>query len=58
MTGTLLSVPDVAERLSCSERLVRNLINRGQLPYHRIGDLIRITEDDLQRYLSATRVEV
>ena len=54
----LLSVADIAERLMCSERLVRKLINRGDIPYHRIGDLIRVTEEDLQRYLSSARVEV
>ena len=45
----------VADRLTVSQRHVRRLIDRGELPVHRIGSLLRISEDDLARYLASTR---
>ena len=51
----LLTIPDVAERLVASERHVCRLIARGELPVHRLGRLVRISEDDLARFLAASR---
>jgi excisionase family DNA binding protein len=45
----------VADRLMASSRHVRRLIDRAELPVHRIGSLVRISEDDLARYLASTR---
>ena len=45
----------VADRLAVSPRHVRRLIERGELPVHRIGSAVRISEDDLARYLASTR---
>ena len=51
----LLTIEDVARRIVSSDRHVRRLIKRGELPAHRIGKLVRISEDDLDRYLAASR---
>ena len=45
----------VADRLAVSQRHVRRLIDRAELPVHRIGGSVRISEDDLARYLASTR---
>jgi len=49
----LLDVPAVARRLDVSEKTVRRLIVRGELRAHRIGRLIRISEDELDRFLES-----
>jgi len=54
-TMPLLSVADVAERLNVSEKTVRRQIKDGSLPTHRVGRNLRISEDDLQAYLSGCR---
>jgi excisionase family DNA binding protein len=51
----LLTIALVADRLTVSSRHVRRLIERGELPVHRIGRVVRISEDDLARYLAGTR---
>lgn len=49
----MMAVKDVAERLKISGKLVRSLINRGELQCHRIGSLIRVSESQLTRYLDS-----
>ena len=51
----LLTIALVADRLAVSSRRVRRLIDRNELPVHRIGRAARISEDDLARYLASTR---
>ena len=51
----LLTVDMTAERFVVSPRHVRRLIARGELPVHRIGNAIRISEDDIAHYLASTR---
>ena len=51
----LLTVAAVADRLAVSPRHVRRLIAGGTLPVHRLGRVVRISEDDLARYLASTR---
>jgi excisionase family DNA binding protein len=46
-----LSVAEVAKRLGVSEKTVRRKIESGDLPAHRVGKLIRVTERDLAAYL-------
>jgi excisionase family DNA binding protein len=48
-------VEHVAERLDVSTKSVRRYIDRGELPVHRLGGLIRISEADLQQFLEARR---
>jgi excisionase family DNA binding protein len=51
----LLTVAMVADRLAVSPRHVRRLIARSELPVHRLGRAVRISTDDLARYLASTR---
>jgi excisionase family DNA binding protein len=53
--GQLHDVTAVAARLDVSVKTVRRMIERGQLPAHRIGKLLRISEADLVDYLSQAR---
>jgi excisionase family DNA binding protein len=47
----LLDIPAVARRLGVSGKTIRRAIDRGDLPAIRLGRLIRIAEDDLERYV-------
>lgn len=38
-TPVLLTIPQVAEILQCSDRTVHNLLNDGRLPSFKIGTL-------------------
>jgi excisionase family DNA binding protein len=51
----LLTVEQVAERLSVSTRTVRRLIDSGELPAHRMGRMVRVSVDDLERYIRGLR---
>lgn len=44
------TVRSLAERWSCSEGAVRNLVRNGGLGHCRVGDLIRIPADDVTRF--------
>jgi excisionase family DNA binding protein len=47
MTPVLISISEVAVRLSVSEKTVRRLIARGELPAVRIGALIRVPVESI-----------
>jgi excisionase family DNA binding protein len=51
----LLTINEVADRTSLSARTIRRLIAKGDLPVHRIGRAVRVSEDDLARFLAARR---
>lgn len=44
------TVADLAARWQCGESTVRKLINRGELDAFRIGTLIRISADEVEKY--------
>jgi excisionase family DNA binding protein len=50
---TLLSVSAVAIELSVSTKTVRRLIERGALPYCRVGRLVRIRAVDLAEFVAS-----
>jgi excisionase family DNA binding protein len=52
---SLLSVSDIAERLKLSTKTIRRWIERGDLPAHRLGRNVRISEQDLAGYLNKHR---
>lgn len=52
----LLSLNLVAARLALSVRSVRRLIDRGELPAHKIGGQIRVAEDDLRAFVHQARL--
>src|SRR3546814_14497519 len=43
------TVPNLAARWECSEGLIRKMIDRGELRSFRLGVLIRIPADDVER---------
>ena len=51
----LQSVAAVAERLGVSTKSVRRMIEQNVLRHHRIGRLIRFTEDDIATFINARR---
>ena len=51
----MLTVEAVAEALQLSPRTIRRLIDAGQLPAHRIGRAVRVSEADLHAYLHQVR---
>jgi excisionase family DNA binding protein len=51
-----LSVAEVALKLDVSEKTVRRKIVSGDLPVHRVGKLLRISERDLAACVAGTRV--
>jgi excisionase family DNA binding protein len=51
----LHDVAEVAFRLNLSEKTVRRAIGRGEMRAHRVGRLLRVSEDDLMDYLSKRR---
>jgi excisionase family DNA binding protein len=54
-TSDLLSVAQVSQRLGVSTRTVRRLIARSELPVHRIGAQLRVSELDLDVFLRLRR---
>jgi excisionase family DNA binding protein len=49
------TVAQLASRLSLSERTVRDMLNRGEIPCYRIGPQRRIDPDDLRQWLEQRR---
>ena len=47
----LLTVSEVAEFCRVSPRTVRRWIERGELPAHRLGRQVRVSEKDLKIFL-------
>ena len=55
----MLSIKQAAEQLNVSEKTIRNLLDSGQLAFHRIGagrGVIRIAEEALAAYLAECEV--
>jgi excisionase family DNA binding protein len=48
----LWDVADVARYLKVSEATVRNLIRDGEMPFRRVGGLIRFVPDEVRRWVS------
>jgi excisionase family DNA binding protein len=51
----LLSVDGTANALGLSPKTIRRMIDRGDLPVHRLGRAIRLAEHDVIAYLARTR---
>lgn len=50
----MFKVEQVAQRLNISRSKVYALVKSGELPHHKMGGAIRVTEDQLVEYLQAT----
>ena len=48
----LLRVSEVAVRLSLGETMIREMINRGELPAVRIGKAVRVPVDALRQWVA------
>lgn len=57
MPERYLTVAEVAQRLSTSQRFPRRLIAERRITFVRIGRHVRIPESALQEFLAAGRVE-
>jgi excisionase family DNA binding protein len=51
----LHDIDTIARRLNVSTRMVRRLISRHELGFHRVGRLMRISEGQYQEYLARVR---
>lgn len=51
METRLLSVPEIARALGCSERFIWGEIQRGKLSRVKLGRLVKVTAHDLERYV-------
>ena len=51
----LRTVKDVAAVLELSEKTVRRLVDRRELVAHRVGRAVRVSEEDLDVFLSRRR---
>lgn len=57
MRESLLTLSEVAARMSCSVATVKRRVRSGDLPAMRDGRLVRVRETDLERYV-AERIAV
>ena len=58
MSGHLLTIAEVAERLRIGRTTAYQLVQQGKIAAHRIGagrGAIRISEEDLNAYLASCR---
>jgi excisionase family DNA binding protein len=53
--SNFLTVRDVADRLSVSEKTVRRWIASAALPHHRLGNAVRIDADDFLAFVGSRR---
>jgi excisionase family DNA binding protein len=51
----LRDLDTIAQRLNVSIRMVRRLIDRGELGYHQVGRLKRVSDGQYLEYLSRAR---
>lgn len=50
-----LTVHEVADNLAVSDKTVRRLIDRGDLPRHKLGRQVRISERDFRDFVALRR---
>ena len=54
-SGRLLTIAEVAAKLSVSPKHIHRAIARGELPIHRFGRAVRIAPDDLEQFINRHR---
>lgn len=55
MQPVFLTLRQVADILAVSDKTVRRLIDRGDLPRHKVGRQIRISERDFRDFVTLRR---
>lgn len=53
----MLTVKQVADRLSISRSLAYRMIRNGEIPSYRIANCCRVSEEELQKYLESSRTQ-
>jgi excisionase family DNA binding protein len=53
MNEKILTPAEVAERLQISMAKAYSLLKNGEIDVVRIGDLVRVKDEDLERYIEA-----
>lgn len=53
----MLKVAQVAARLNLSSSRIYEMVEKGEITYHRIGGAIRFTEEAIETLLEETRRE-
>ena len=48
---------ELADFLAISKATVYRLVNKRQLPFHKIGGVLRFRKDDIEKYLETGRIE-
>lgn len=52
----LYTITDVAEHLNTTERHIKELVYRRQIPYCKVGRLVRFKPAEIEAWLDATKV--
>ena len=47
----LLSVKEAAQRLSCSEAMLRKWLHKRRIPFVKVGRLTRLRQSDIEAWL-------
>jgi putative molybdopterin biosynthesis protein len=55
MESNLLTAEDVARQLRIKKYTVYELIKRGEIPSSRVGKQVRVSQEDIDRYLRASK---
>lgn len=54
----LMTALDVAEMLQMKMSWVRQRVHKDELPYYKIGNLVRFNRTDIQRWLDTKRENI
>ena len=54
----ILTIPEVADYLKMSKSKVYRMVQRGQIPYVRIGRNVRIRKQDLLAWINANCIKL
>jgi excisionase family DNA binding protein len=57
MEMEIYTIPEVAQRLRINQTTVSRLIHRGELKAYKIGRIYRITKEEVDRFLNASKTE-
>jgi len=52
-----LSTQEAAKRLGITPRTLYRFIDHGELPAYRLGRVIRLKQEDVDRFIEASRIE-
>jgi len=58
MEMDIYTIPEVAKRLRVNQTTVSRLIHRGELKAYKIGRIYRITKEEVDRFLNASKTEI